>query len=75
MSTECDRSWLCGGWWQLFTKQKGQECGLRYKLKKTEDFAMNDINELTKDITDMTMWTPVEKDLFLQGVEIFGRNR
>lgn len=42
---------------------------------ETEDGAVNDNNEVTTDITEITMWTPVEKDLYLNGIEIFGRNR
>lgn len=38
---------------------------------------VSDTNTETEDcvMTDTNEWTPQEKDLYLKGVEIFGRNR
>lgn len=50
--------------------------------KETEDCVKTDTNQVTKDFSEMSIvpqayneWTPLEKDLYLKGVEIFGRNR
>lgn len=46
---------------------------------ETGDCVLPDPNELIKNITEMSQahseWSSVDKNLYLQGVEIFGRNR
>jgi len=43
------------------------------------DHVMDNDNSISNKIVvsdpNNTMWTPVEKDLYLKGIEIFGRNR
>ncbi|KFK42616.1 medea [Arabis alpina] len=48
---------------------------------ETEDRVIIDTNEVIKDMTNLSIvseasneWTPKEKDFYLNGVEIFGRN-
>ncbi|KAL1196715.1 Histone-lysine N-methyltransferase MEDEA [Cardamine amara subsp. amara] len=56
-----------------------ESCYLKVKSVTETDYMEDNDNSLPNKkqknvVSEMTMWTPVEKDLYLQGVEIFGRN-
>ncbi|XP_023645619.1 histone-lysine N-methyltransferase MEDEA [Capsella rubella] len=51
-----------------------EQCSEHCYLTETAYHVVIDTNEVTTDIREMTTWTPPEKDLYMKGLEIFGRN-
>ncbi|AAG10636.1 Histone-lysine N-methyltransferase MEDEA [Arabidopsis thaliana] len=55
-----------------------EHCYLKVRSVTEADHVMDNDNSISNKIVvsdpNNTMWTPVEKDLYLKGIEIFGRN-